>query len=177
MSDRVNWFSKTGRPIGGLTVVLDLDGVIADGRHRQHFLHNDDGSVRSDPDWGGFYAACGDDPVIPAGRALAEAFGPDISVVILTARTFDVSQTTRTWLAAGGIRHDWLILRGPRSEGASSEFKSRELDSLVSEGAEICLAADDDPRNVEMMRSRGIPTMYVPSGYYDGRDDVETRFC
>ena len=37
-------------------------------------------------------------------------------------------------------------------------------------GAEIHLCADDDPRNVEMMRQLDIPTLYVPSGYYERRE-------
>ncbi|MCH2430604.1 MAG: hypothetical protein MK187_08355 [Acidimicrobiales bacterium] len=29
------------------------------------------------------------------------------------------------------------------------------------------LAVDDDPRNAEMYRSAGVPTVYLHSGYYD----------
>lgn len=170
------WFSESGRPLGGPTVVFDLDGVIADALHRQHFLHDPDGSVRDQPDWRGFFLACVDDSVIDAGRAMAECVAQETCVVILTARVFDIAEQTRRWLAEHRIRHDWLILRGPRRSGSSSEFKSQELDALEQRGAAIALAADDDPRNVEMMRGRGIATLYVPSGYYDQRDDVQTEF-
>ena len=37
-------------------------------------------------------------------------------------------------------------------------------------GADVRLCADDDPRNVAIMRSLGIPTLAIPSGYYDDRD-------
>jgi hypothetical protein len=32
---------------------------------------------------------------------------------------------------------------------------------------ELCLAFEDDPRNVEMFRRSGVPCVYIHSGYYD----------
>ncbi|MEM9464280.1 MAG: hypothetical protein AAGA90_02850 [Actinomycetota bacterium] len=162
-----NWISSTGRPIGGPTVVLDLDGVISDASHRQHFLE----AERSrDKDWHGFFHSCVDDPVIPHGAALAAAMASDHGVVILTARIDEIRDKTVAWLEVNGIRHDWLILRGPREGGPSVEWKRGQLEGLAEAGAEIRFCADDDPRNVEMMRALGIPTLYVPSGYYADRE-------
>lgn len=154
-------------------MVLDLDGVISDASHRQHFLAPE----RSrDKDWHGFFHACVDDAVIPHGRALADAVDATAAVVILTARVHEVRDQTVAWLAANQIRHDWLILRG-RGEGApSGTWKRARLEALREAGATIELCADDDPRNVEMMRELGIPTLYVPSGYYDGRDDEVSEY-
>ena len=59
-----NWISNTGRPIGGPTVVLDLDGVISDATHRQHYLAAE---ASKDKDWTGFFHACVDDSVIAHG--------------------------------------------------------------------------------------------------------------
>ena len=115
-----NWIPHTGRPVGGPTVVLDLDGVISDATHRQHFL----AAERSrDKDWHGFFHSCVDDPVIPHGAALAASVSPEMTVVILTARVDDIRDKTVAWLDANDIRRDWLILRGPREGGPSVDWK------------------------------------------------------
>ena len=162
-----NWIANTDRPVVGPTVVLDLDGVISDASHRQHYL----AAERSrDKDWHGFFHACVHDPVIEHGRALAASIGADRTVVILTARIHEIRQQTVDWLATNEVRHDVLILRGPREGAPSTDWKSDQLALLREAGAEIQLCADDDPRNVAMMRGLGIPTLYVPSGYYDARE-------
>lgn len=162
-----NWIANGERPIGGPTVVLDLDGVISDASHRQHFL----AAERSrDKDWTGFFHACVDDTVIPHGRALAASIGADTCIVILTARIHDIRDKTVAWLADNEVNHDWLVLRGPREGAPSSEWKQGQLEALVAAGADIRLCADDDPKNVEMMRGLGFPTLYIPSGYYDRRE-------
>ena len=118
-------------------MVLDLDGVISDASHRQHFLAPE----RSrDKDWHGFFHACVDDAVIPHGRALADAVDATAAVVILTARVHEVRDQTVAWLAANQIRHDWLILRGPGEGAPSGTWKRARLEALREAGATI-----DDP--------------------------------
>ena len=169
-----NWISNTGRPIGGPTVVLDLDGVISDAAHRQRYLAAE---ASKDKDWTGFFHACVDDSVIAHGRALAASVSPAVCLVILTARIDDIRDVTIGWLTTNNIRHDWLILRGPRQGAPSTTWKAGQLELLRAAGAEIQLCADDDQRNVEMMRGLGIPTLYIPSGYYGDRasESVEYR--
>ena len=173
MAHPENWIPNTGRPVGGRTVVLDLDGVISDATHRQHFV---DAPRERDKDWRGFFRACVDDPVIAHGVALAASVSADHCLVILTARVDDIRPQTIEWLATNEIRHDWLILRGPHDGGPSVEWKRGQLESLRDDGADIEMCADDDPRNVEMMRSLGIPTLYIPSGYYTARDAGSTEY-
>lgn len=162
-----NWIPHTGRPIGGPTVVFDLDGVISDASHRQHFLAAE---RSSDKDWHGFFHACVDDAVIAHGAALAASISAERTVIILTARIHEIRDQTVAWLGDNEIRHDWLILRGPREGAPSSDWKRDQLEALMHAGSEIELCADDDPRNVEMMRSLGVATLYIPSGYYTDRD-------
>ena len=173
MDQPPNWIPNTGRPIGGPTVVLDLDGVISDATHRQHFLR---GERSADKDWNGFFSSCVDDPVIPHGKALAESLSPALCLVILTARIHDIRQQTIDWLAANDVAHDWLILRGEREGDPSSDWKRAQLTGLIGAGAEIQLTVDDDPRNVEMMRNLGLASLYFPSGYYDDRDLGATEY-
>jgi hypothetical protein len=166
-----NWISNGDRPIGGRTIVFDLDGVIADAGHRQHFVPQDRSVAKN---WLAFFNACVDDPLIEQGRRLIGSVSDEFCVVIITARIHDTREKTVTWLAANEVRHDWLILRGPREGAPSTEWKQTQLEQLQEAGAEIELALDDDPRNIDMVRSVGLTAMYIHSGYYNDRDlDVE----
>jgi pyridoxine 5'-phosphate synthase PdxJ len=49
----------------------------------------------------------------------------------------------------------------------SPDVKRAILTGLRTDGYEPTLAIDDDPRNLAMYRSEGVPTVYLHSGYYD----------
>lgn len=159
-----NWHQTIDGLASGPLVILDLDGVISDASHRQHFLRG------GRQDWHGFFTSAAGDPPIVSGMALAASIAGDHAVAILTARPHYVTDITRAWLAANDVRHDLLILRprrGPGSRGASADFKRRELARLRRGGFEIALAVDDDERIIDMYRSESVFALYVHSGYYD----------
>ena len=72
--------------------VLDIDGVLADASHRQHFL---DGRPK---DWDAFFAAVGDDTVIEAGRARLTELATDHRIVLLSGRPERTRVDTQAWL-------------------------------------------------------------------------------
>ena len=161
-----NWYFRApgDEPAGGPLVILDLDGVISDASHRQHFLR---GGFK---DFRGFFTAAPTDPPLETGRALAASIADDHTVAILTARPNYMADGTRRWLAANEVRHDLLILRpraGRGSSGPSADFKRNELGRLRAAGFEITVAVDDDARIIEMYRSEDVFALYVHSGYYD----------
>jgi hypothetical protein len=148
----------------GPAVIFDLDGVLADALHRQHFLHRDE------PDWAGFYGGVHSDGVIEAGRALAAAMRDDLSIVVLTGRIDDVADVTRQWLDENGLRWDLLVCRPPDEDDSSRhavDYKREEIGRLRQHGIDPVLAIDDNRRIVEMYGEFGIPSVYFPSGYYD----------
>ena len=51
-----NWHFRDGAPAGGPLVILDLDGIISDASHRQHFLRGDH------RDYEGFFRSAALDP-------------------------------------------------------------------------------------------------------------------
>ena len=165
-----NWFFRDGgprtdgAPAGGPLVIFDLDGVISDASHRQHFLRGER------KNWRGFFTSAGLDPPYVAGVALAASVDDDHAVAILTARPHYVADTTRAWLDANEVRHDLLILRprhGRGSGGPSADFKRYELSRLRAAGFEVELAIEDDERNIDMFRAEGVSALYVHSGYYE----------
>lgn len=157
-----NWNWNNGPVQAGPCVLVDVDGVIADGNHRQHYLS--DGRR----DWNGFFSAADADSPIPGSRALLESFSRDLVVVLLTARPDRLRQLTLDWLAGNGYRWDLLVMRGRGDARLSSpDFKRAGVKAIRDHGFEPQLAFDDDQRNVDVFRAEGIETLYIHSGYYD----------
>ena len=157
-----NWSWQNGPVSAGPAVIVDVDGVIADGWHRQHFLQ---GARR---DWKTFFSHAGDDTPVEGSVELLAHFDAEIKIILLTARPHYLRQTTIDWTERHGYRWELLVMRGRRDGGISSpEFKRRALSDIRGRGFEPRLAIDDDQRNVDMFRSEGVPTLYVHSGYYE----------
>ncbi|MBC8196023.1 MAG: hypothetical protein ISR43_02805 [Acidimicrobiia bacterium] len=142
-------------------MIVDVDGVLSDASGRQHFL---DGPTK---DWWAFFEASIDDPPIPESIRLVEHLTENQTVVLLTARPSGSADTTLEWLELNGVRWDLLAMRNEDDHGSSPEVKRAILSELRSDGYEPLLAIDDDPGNLIMYRSEGVPTVYVHSGYYD----------
>ncbi len=157
-----NWTWANGPLAAGPCVLVDVDGVIADGGHRQHFLK--DGKR----DWKGFFDQAYDDLPIDGSIALTHQFHPATVVVLLTARPHNLHTMTVDWIQAHGYRWDLLIMRH-RSDGGltSPNFKRRSVHELRERGFEPQLAIDDDQRNIDMFRAESIPSLYLHSGYYE----------
>lgn len=146
----------------GKCVVVDIDGVIADGSHRQYLLQQDP------PRWKTFFLHSDSDEPIAGSKALLESFNPQWVVVLLTARPHYVAERTRIWLDEKGFRWDLLITRA-RSDGGlkSPEFKKRSIAELETAGLATQLAIDDDARNISAFEQIGLEALYLHSGYYD----------
>jgi hypothetical protein len=145
----------------GRAVVVDIDGVLSDAATRQHYLE----APRRD--WQSFFEACGDDPVIEEMRVLLDLLEPGIRVVLLTARPARVHHLTAAWLGRYKVRWDLLIMRPWGDYELSRDFKQSSVWDLRDYGFDLLLGIEDDRRNVEMLRSEGIPCIYFHSGYYD----------
>lgn len=156
-----NWCWRDGPVTPGTAVVFDMDGVLSDAAVRQHFLQ---GRWK---DWDRFFEACGEDPLIEDVARLLHMLDRDLHVVLLTARPARVRPQTLGWLQRFGLRWDLLIMRDYGDYGASRHFKQRSVYELRDAGFSLGLAFEDDPRNVEMFRSEGIPCVYIHSGYYN----------
>jgi phosphoglycolate phosphatase-like HAD superfamily hydrolase len=143
--------------------VFDVDGVLSDATHRQHFLEGP-GMY-----WDSFFSACGEDPLIVETARAGQLLDASFRVVLLTARPIRVRPQTLRWLTehADAVRWDLLIMRDEDDWGSSRSYKAGVLRDLHGLGFDVQLALEDDPRNVEMFRKAGVPTIYIHSGYYE----------
>ena len=154
---------RAGPVPAGPTVVFDVDGVLSDATHRQHFLEGP-GMY-----WDSFFSACGEDPLIVETARAGQLLDASYRVVLLTARPIRVRPQTLRWLTdhADAVRWDLLIMRDEDDWGSSRSYKAGVLRDLQGLGFDVQLALEDDPRNVEMFRKAGVPTIYIHSGYYE----------
>jgi phosphoglycolate phosphatase-like HAD superfamily hydrolase len=140
--------------------VFDIDGVLSDAAGRQHYIE------RGRRDWDAFFAACGDDPLIAEVGRLLQLLDPSLAIVLLTGRPISVQDVTVAWLERYELRWDLLVMRDIGDYQAAMRFKRRTVDELRAAGFDLRLGFEDDPRNVAMFHSVGIPCVYIHSGYH-----------
>ena len=155
-----HWLFRDGPVAPGRAVVVDIDGVLSDAVSRQHYLEE------PIPDWEGFFDACGDDPIIEEMHRLLDLLDRDLRILLLTARPARVRPMTHRWLVHYGFRWDVLVMRPWGDYLSARAFKRESVRDLRAHGFDLQLAFEDDPRNVDMFRSEGIPCVYIHSGYY-----------
>jgi phosphoglycolate phosphatase-like HAD superfamily hydrolase len=134
--------------------VFDIDGVVADVRHRLHH-------VESKPkNWDAFFAEAASDPPIPAGLALAEEYARDHELVWLTGRPQRLRRTTIAWLRHHGLRAAVLHMRPSRDFRPAPRFKADAVAALAAR-SEIAVVVDDDPAVVAALQAAGFPAELV----------------
>lgn len=133
-------------------LVVDIDGVVADVRHRLHHL---EGGSR---DWEAFFAAMGADPVLAQGQALVtKARAEGHGIVYLTGRPERWRADTVIWLASHGLEGDDLFMRPDADRRPARVFKVEVLRRLAS-SAEIVALVDDDPEVLAAVAATGVAT-------------------
>jgi phosphoglycolate phosphatase-like HAD superfamily hydrolase len=131
--------------------VFDIDGVVADVRHRLHLLEG------RPKDWPAFFAAAVDDPGLDEGINRVLAAGAHHEVVWLTGRPHSLRAVTRRWLADHGLPVTELIMRPERDFRPAPVLKLAELNKLRSRQVELFV--DDDTRVVAAAADAGFPAV------------------
>jgi phosphoglycolate phosphatase-like HAD superfamily hydrolase len=136
------------RPIA----VIDLDGVLADVRHRLRH-------VESRPkDWAAFFAGIPDDPILPEGRAVVERLAADHELVYLTGRPERTRAATEAWLQRHELPRGRLIMRRERDRRPARVAKPGLLRSLA-DGRRVAVVVDDDPQVCAALTAAGFPVL------------------
>ena len=129
--------------------VLDIDGVLADVRHR---LHHIDGPRR---DWDAFFSEVSDDPVLDEGRAEAfAAKASGLAIVYLTGRPERCRMDTVQWLSDHDLPEGELVMRRDIDRRPARILKVEALRRL-SRTCEIAYLLDDDPEVIAAAASAG----------------------
>jgi len=147
-----------------MLVVFDLDGTIADVRHRMHYIRP---NPAVDPVTGKkvkrrfdlFHAACVDDGVIEPVAALYRRFvaDPDVTVVVLSGRDHATLDATVDWFDRMGLpQPDELLLKQGDQGLPDVEQKRVRANQLENKyGRPIDMVFEDRQRVVAMWKERG----------------------
>ncbi|MDX6255035.1 MAG: hypothetical protein QOJ11_1369 [Frankiales bacterium] len=136
------------RPIA----VLDIDGVLADVRHRLHHLEQRPKS------WPGFFAAAGSDQLLAEGAAVAHRLAQAHEVVYLTGRPEHCRHDTQRWLSSHGLPEGVLLMRRENDRRPARQAKLAHLRSLSRRGT-VAILVDDDPEVIDAATAAGLPAM------------------
>jgi hypothetical protein len=131
--------------------VVDLDGVVADVRHRLHHLQG------RRKDWKAFFAAARDDDAHPEGVAIVRILAEDHEVVFLTGRPSHLHDDTLAWLDEHHLGGHRVLMR-PEGDRRSAAVVKMELLRTLACDRSIGIVVDDDPVVLEAVRRAGYPT-------------------
>ena len=133
--------------------VIDLDGVLADVRHRLHFLES------KPKDWEGFFAGIPADPVLAEGRAVVDRLAGDHELIYLTGRPSSTRKETQAWLDLHGFPRARLIMRSGRDRRPARQTKPALLRELTADGRAVGVIVDDDPQVCDALERGGWPVL------------------
>lgn len=144
-------------------IICDIDGTIADVRHRLHYIQNPDGTKKAKPDWAAFHAACVDDPpfedVIEIVNNLTYSV-PSYRLFILSGRNEVVRTETEKWLE-DHVGYTSLTMRRANDRRPDTEVK---LDMVLDLGLtpdDVLCIFDDRQCVVDMWRANGYRCLQV----------------
>lgn len=142
------------------TVIFDIDGTLADIRHRRRYLDGDH------PDWTRFNAAMGDDtpnaPVVALYQTLWKT--GEYHMVMASGRNEKHRRITEQWLIWNEIPFGRILMRADNDTRADHIIKQEILEVLLREGRQIEFAVDDRQQVVGMWRRNGITCLQCDVG-------------
>jgi phosphoglycolate phosphatase-like HAD superfamily hydrolase len=144
--------------------VVDIDGVVADVRHRLRFLD------RRPKDWDAFFDAAVDDPLLPEGAAVvAELAARGLTVVWVTGRPERCRRDTDRWLRRNRLPVGDLHMRG---DGDRRPARLTKLETIrrLSRTQPVAIVVDDDDAVVATVRGAGFDVLQAA---WMGDDDTE----
>ena len=162
-----------------MRVVFDLDGTLADNKHREHFIKGEK------KDWDGFFEACDQDtPIWPAINTLYALHEADHHIEIWSGRgagkdgsvrdkTFKWLMRDNKWMLPNifpapiffySIRTIPVRMRPHEDYTPDDKLKLRWLEMARAQGRAPDLVFDDRQRCVDMWRAEGIPCFQVAPG-------------
>lgn len=144
--------SADARPSIG---VLDIDGVLADVRHRLHHV------AQRPKHYQAFFAAAPQDPPLPEGLAVARRLvEAGHAVVYLSGRPEVCRRDTERWLSRHGFPEGPVFLR-PGGDYRPARVSKVEALTELATRYRVAVVVDDDDRVVAAYRAAGFEVLHA----------------
>jgi hypothetical protein len=137
------------------SIIVDLDGTLADCNHRLHFIE------QPKKDWKSFFNHGNEDSVIEPVRELINMLKTKYMIIILTARPDISKEATVKWLDDNNIEYDALFMRGKNDYRKSPVVKSDLIEEMKCHDYIPIYAIEDRDDCIDMFNSLGIFTLKV----------------
>ena len=147
-------------------IICDIDGTIADVRHRLHYIQNPDGTKKKKPDWDAFHAACVDDtPFYDVMEVVSRLQQGGTELYFLSGRNDVVREQTVDWLRHYRFypSHGYtgLVMRKAGDRRPDTEIKLEMIRELGFTPNDVLCIFDDRQCVVDMWRENGYRVMQV----------------
>jgi hypothetical protein len=131
--------------------VVDIDGVLADVRHRLHHLEGR-------KDWGAFFRAAPKDPLLEVGSDTVRQLAQVYEIVYLSGRPEHCRRDTQRWFRKHELPDGRLLLRPQGDMRPARLFKVEQLQRL-RRSAPVAVLVDDDPLVCDAAREAGFDVL------------------
>ena len=145
--------------------IVDIDGVVADVRHRVHYVE------QRPKNWKKFFAAAVHDEPHAEGLAVVAKLAEEHEIIFLTGRPEHLRNDTTAWLARHGLDSHRLLMRADGDRGPSARFKLREVQRLARH-RHVVVVIDDDDTVIATMRDAGFVTLLADWETRDAREQA-----
>lgn len=143
---------KSEMPGEPMVAVIDIDGVVADVRHRLRHV------TERPKDWRAFFAGAADDPLLPEGEETVRRLAEVYDIVYLSGRPERLREVTERWLRQHDLPAGPLLLRAYDDYRPARLFKVEVLRKLA-ETSTVVVLVDDDPRVLADARLAGFDVL------------------
>lgn len=141
-------------------VIMDIDGTLANGEHREHLLPTNGGS------WEAFLGASGTDTPNAEIVFLNNLLASQVPVFVVTGRDAGQEIETSIWLERYGVDYDKLFMRPKGDRRPDTEIKGAILAEIRASGFEPLFAVEDRASVTRMWRAAGVRCLQVCEGNY-----------
>jgi hypothetical protein len=135
-----------------MDIIVDIDGTLADCRHRRHFVTD------GNHDWKSFFESMTEDTPIEPVIKLVEYMhlNEHANIVLVTGRPEEYRYLTERWLCDKDVYFDRLLMRKTKDYRPDYVIKEEILNELKATGFNPDLVIDDRQDVVDMWRRNGI---------------------
>lgn len=142
-------------------IICDIDGTLADARHRLHLIQNPEGKV----DWPAWDALCPKDtPVMWCVELVTAMHRAGYKIIFLTGRGERIREVTLKWLTGALpetiVQTSILLMRKNGDFRKDTIVKAEYYHREIEPWYEVAFAIDDRDTVVEMFRGLGLTVLH-----------------